>query len=367
MSLSDIQQYEMLENIFNSLSMAVILKDLNNNIIKINQTSAKSLNMAVKDIEGKNCVDIFGESADFFYKDDLEIIRTKKPIIGRMERVMIAEGAARWARTDKVPLFDQEGNVSSIIIVSQDITEQIEAEEQALKLKHLAEVGIRTAEIVHNLKNPLTIAVGNTYLVENLLPKSTPVEKIKKSHSEILNVISDILNSTKTSQNSDERISKVSLCVSKVIEQVEVKKDKKIREYIQIKTDEESWVRMNPSHLQQVLSNLVNNAVEELETKKERYIFFKSKKVGSKVIISITDNGRGIKKENLTKIFKPQYTTKVGDITNYGAGLGLSFAKRMIELYGGKIEVDSELAKGTTFTIILPYAQPTKKSLNKAS
>ena len=104
-----------------------------------------------------------------------------------------------------------------------------------------------------------------------------------------------------------------------------------------------------PNQLNQVFMNILVNAGHAIEDKGDIYI--KTYAKDKKVIIEIKDTGRGIPKENLNRIFDPGFTTKSMGI---GTGLGLSIVYQIIESHNGKIEVESEVGKGTVFKIILP-------------
>lgn len=104
-----------------------------------------------------------------------------------------------------------------------------------------------------------------------------------------------------------------------------------------------------PQKLNQVFMNILVNAAQAIKEKGE--IKIQTKKVGEHVVISISDNGCGIEKENISKIFDPFFTTKeIGK----GTGLGMNIAYNIIEDHKGKIDIKSIVGKGTTFTIILP-------------
>jgi two-component system NtrC family sensor kinase len=112
-------------------------------------------------------------------------------------------------------------------------------------------------------------------------------------------------------------------------------------------------ITSDPSQLQQVFLNIINNAIDAIGKDGEISINTKHLPKNNAIAIEITDNGPGIPKEALNKIFDPFFTTKeVGK----GTGLGLSIAYSIVEKLGGRMMVASEEGKGTTFTIYLPVA-----------
>ncbi|HEX9973867.1 MAG TPA: ATP-binding protein, partial [bacterium] len=112
-------------------------------------------------------------------------------------------------------------------------------------------------------------------------------------------------------------------------------------------------IKADANQLQQVLMNLFVNAVDAIdETGGEIYVSVNNGKLGGMdcITIEVTDYGCGIPQENLSKIFEPFYTTK----GQKGTGLGLAVVWGIVEKHEGKIEVKSEVDKGTTFTLRLP-------------
>jgi two-component system NtrC family sensor kinase len=114
-------------------------------------------------------------------------------------------------------------------------------------------------------------------------------------------------------------------------------------------------IQSDSAHLQQVFLNLLNNAIDALKTRGSGEIRITTHQDGDDIMISVADNGCGIAREHLEKIFLPFFTTKpVGQ----GTGLGLSTCYGIVESLGGKITVTSELKEGTVFTVRLPLAGP---------
>ena len=113
-------------------------------------------------------------------------------------------------------------------------------------------------------------------------------------------------------------------------------------------------IQASPSELQQVLLNLVNNAIDAIE-RPGGTVTVTTRPDGDEVVLEVQDTGKGIPEANLARIFDPFFTTKpVGQ----GTGLGLSICYGIVEKMGGRITVESEIEKGTTFTVFLPREAP---------
>jgi len=109
-----------------------------------------------------------------------------------------------------------------------------------------------------------------------------------------------------------------------------------------------------PAQINQVLLNLLSNAVQAIEHDKGR-ITVRTQALDGRVLVLVEDNGKGITEENLSRIFDPFFTTKpVGQ----GTGLGLAIAHQIIEQHGGLVRVASKRGTGTRFLVALPIAQP---------
>jgi signal transduction histidine kinase len=120
----------------------------------------------------------------------------------------------------------------------------------------------------------------------------------------------------------------------------------------------ESLVYVDEMHFTNVLFNLMENAIKYKRENTPPQLVAKTWNEGENIHISISDNGIGIKKDNLNKIFDRFYRVSTGNIHNVkGFGLGLAYVKKIIEELDGTIKVESEYGTGTTFTITLPYIQ----------
>lgn len=120
----------------------------------------------------------------------------------------------------------------------------------------------------------------------------------------------------------------------------------------------DSTVYVDETHFQNVIFNLMDNAVKYRKQDEPLDIYLRTWNEGSKLILSIRDTGMGIKKENLKKIFEKFYRVHTGNLHDAkGFGLGLAYVKKIVDLHKGVIHVESDYGKGTTFTISLPAIQ----------
>jgi two-component system sensor histidine kinase HydH len=132
-------------------------------------------------------------------------------------------------------------------------------------------------------------------------------------------------------------------------------KDRAAEKNISIQTQNNTRVdeaRIDPDRINQVLLNLYLNAIDSMENGGELKVEISTDRQHREVVIQVSDTGRGIGRENLSKIFEPYFTTK-----STGTGLGLAIAHNIIEAMGGKITVESDKEVGTTFSIIIPFSK----------
>jgi two-component system phosphate regulon sensor histidine kinase PhoR len=120
----------------------------------------------------------------------------------------------------------------------------------------------------------------------------------------------------------------------------------------------ESTIYVDEMHFQNVIFNLLDNAVKYRKPDQPLDVYLKTWNEGDKVCVSVKDTGLGIKKDSLKKIFEKFYRVHTGNVHDVkGFGLGLAYVKKMVDLHNGEIHVDSEFGKGTTFTIKIDYVR----------
>lgn len=231
--------------------------------------------------------------------------------------------------------------------------------EQLSKAERAAFIGMHTAEIAHDMNNPLAVINLNMSLLEAKYPGEKKLETVNKSVEKIISIIRSILQASR--EDNDHKTS--DFCINDVIEselklfeldsffQKQVKVEKNLQQL--------PYFRGQVSHFSRCIGNLIKNAVDSLHGRDKKNLKISTSLLNKDIIIKIEDSGGGIAPENLEKIFDPFFTTKPiksKDGGPTGTGLGLPSVKRMLEGYGGKIEFSSNLEVGTLVTINLPLS-----------
>lgn len=242
--------------------------------------------------------------------------------------------------------------------------------EQLIRATRLAELGEMAAGFAHEINNPLQIMKSEQTLIETIL--SELKEKGELEESEDLTELEDSMNQITLQIDRCARITQAILKFGRKSEPVS--KDLDLGRFIpdviamiskkasvqgitvvhEIRSSTPS-IHGDPAQLQQVLLNLLNNAMDAINnehgSKGGELVVDAGPKDKDKVEILVRDNGCGISPENLKKVFSPFFTTKpIGK----GTGLGLSVCYGIIDSMGGSMTVESEMGVGTTFKIVLP-------------
>lgn len=203
-------------------------------------------------------------------------------------------------------------------------------------------------QVTHEIKNPIAVCKG--YLDMMDVNNSRQVNKyipiIKQEIDRTLTLMNDYLNLTKLTVNKS--VIDISLLLDDVCNAVEALLIGKDIHFMFDIVDDEIFINGDYDRLKQVFINLVKNSVESIDSSKIGVIKLKMV-VNKKVVITLTDNGKGMDKNTLQKVGTAFYTTK-----DRGTGLGVKLSMEIIELHNGKIKYSSKLNEGTTVRIELP-------------
>jgi two-component system NtrC family sensor kinase len=236
---------------------------------------------------------------------------------------------------------------------------------QVIETGRLASIGELAAGIAHEINNPVAIMVQEAGWIDDLLGEGEPCtgENLEEIHRAVGQIRTQgdrckeiTYKLLSFARKTDPAIREVEL--NEVVDEVIGLTSQKTR-YANVHIETElapdlPKIQASPSELQQVLLNLVNNAIDAIE-RPGGTVTVATKASGDEVVLEVRDTGKGIPEANLGRIFDPFFTTKpVGQ----GTGLGLPICYGIVEKMGGRITVESEIEKGTTFTVFIPREAP---------
>jgi two-component system NtrC family sensor kinase len=237
--------------------------------------------------------------------------------------------------------------------LEQQQTEAMAASQDKLRrAERLAAIGTLAAGIAHEINNPLgAILLSAQFALEvreNPESMAESLEQIIDYAQRSKNIIQNVLTFARTENEtkSPEQITRVFEHVRKL--NARETKDASCHMILQ-EANHLPDVVINRTGIEQVFINLVQNAMQA----GAREVQLAAKKDGDRLICAVTDDGRGMSRAEMRRIFDPFYTSRQ---TEGGTGLGLSIVHGIMQSHGGTIEVDSTVGQGTTFTLTLPLS-----------
>ncbi len=248
---------------------------------------------------------------------------------------------------------------------------RLEALEKLRHTERLATLGRLSAGMAHELGTPLNVIAGRAKLIagQDLPPEDVArsARIIGEQAERMTAIMRQLLDFARRGNPRTNRVD-IEALAAKVVEMLHPVASKQQAQLTLVPAAEPLAVAADPSQLQQVLTNLVMNALQALAPDGHVELRFatrtslpaeaENKADGPWAVIAIQDNGSGIAPEDLPHLFDPFFTTKeVGQ----GTGLGLSIAYGIVEEHGGWIGVDSQPGEGSCFSIYLPLAVPGKE------
>ena len=259
------------------------------------------------------------------------------------------DGKVYWVDSTIVPFQSHEGRTTHFLSLSHDITERKRSEEVLHQQDKLAAVGQLAAGVAHEIRNPLTSMKGYTEFLHSEEEDPTRIEYfdiILDEIDRVNQIVEEFLVLAKP-QSVNLETKNIIPIIKNVLSLMEFDARKKNVTLYFDSVDDYILVRCDENRLKQVFLNFVKNGMEAMPNGGNIKVIIELK--DNEVQISIEDTGVGISPDRLKKLGEPFYTTK-----KTGNGLGLMVSFKIIEGHKGRIVVESEVNKGTTFNILLP-------------
>lgn len=225
---------------------------------------------------------------------------------------------------------------------------------EIIQAEKMSTLGYLSAGMAHEIRNPLN-SIGLYVQLVKGCPDETErlecLEKIEQEIKRIDGILRKLMDAVKRPRFHLRQVS-INEVIDSAIElfrsRMEMHRVRLNREYRKIPPP----IQADPLELEQIFTNLFVNSIEEMTDGGVLGVMLEQD--DDKIVVRVSDTGKGIPRENVSKVFDPFFTTKTS-----GTGLGLSVVLRIVRTYNGKIEVESEEGKGTVFTVFLPIPSTT--------
>ncbi|MDT0690007.1 response regulator [Salegentibacter sp. F188] len=340
-------------------------------ILKVNKNFLNSIGYSKEELLEKQHSILLNEEQKEDYCNFWQELKKGKSRGGRFMR-RHKNGSEVWFQATYNPILDLDDEVIKVIKIAQDITAEINAQKEIQKAKETAEsLNVHKdnfiANVSHEIRTPIHAILGFTELLleqESIEGKLNYLKSIKTAGDNLLFIINDILDLSKIDAGiieMDYSVFDLKQVVRNVFSILHLKaKQKEIALTYEFQEQVPQYLVGDKNRLTQILINLLGNAIKFTAQGSVKLGIGLQGSTGTKdrgyVEFTVTDTGIGIAEEKLDKIFQRFSQADEAISRKFGGtGLGLNISKQLIEKQDGSIEVSSEIGKGSTFKVVIPY------------
>ena len=352
-------------------------KALIDNMIDVVFTADNQLNISSINPAGQRVFEYSDEEIidlnfyDLIHELDREKIRNcfnvsftnhRKFIEGLEFRIRTGNGITKDIQLNAIADYDKSGNMVQIESVVRDITARKDFEQKLFQIEKLNALGLMSSGFAHDFNNVLATILGYLDIAKTelegagvqVLDTLKIIEKAARDGATVVDKIQQFSRIKLESERAEEVVDLheiIDEALAFTMPRWKIEAQSKGIEYEIIKngfTTAKYHVKFNPAELREVIVNIINNGIDAMPNGGK--IEFSAKEESENVVISISDNGVGIKEEAKGRMFDPFFTTKGAN----RSGLGMSLSQSVMTRYGGKIIVDTYLDNGTTIHLRIP-------------
>jgi len=368
------QREEKFRTIFDQSVQLMGVLDTDGNVLEVNRVAIDIAGTAESDLVGKP----FWECPWWNYSQALQdrlrdaVLKGARGEPTHFETMHpTPEGEERFIEFSLLPVIDVDGNIMFLVPMGNDITERKRMEQEIIAAKEKAEDATRAkseflANMSHEIRTPMNAVIGMSHLAlkTELTPKQQDyLNKILSSANSLLGIINDILDFSKIEAGKlDMEATEFNLddVLDNLANLVTVKAQEKENLEVLFATAQEvpRFLVGDPLRLGQVLINLANNAVKftdsgEIVVSTE---LLKQDEAGLTLKFSVRDTGIGMTEDQIGRLFQSFSQADTSTTRKFGGtGLGLSISKRLVNMMGGEIWVESEPGQGATFSFTAKF------------
>ena len=336
--------------ILDTATDAVLIIDENHKIALFNNAAKNIFGYSRSEVLGKDLDILIPSQEGYHYRFLKNFLESRSPKTrGRtLHLKALRKGGEEFPVEIGLSKFEMEGDFTFTAII-RDITTQKELEKQVLQSERLAAVGRTVAHVAHEIKNPLMIIGGFSQQIIKDLTDEKAIKKLELISGEVERLekmVASLGDLTKIYKLTKRPLDINSLALDVMEVMSEIYPQKKYLLKTELCPDLKS-ISCDPDKIKQVFMNIISNGIEAMEDGGTITISTKNRADG--IEIHTSDEGIGIREEDLLRIFEPFYTTR-----EKGSGLGLPISYNIVQAHKGEIKAFSMPGKGTTFVIRLP-------------
>ncbi|MCE5328643.1 MAG: response regulator [Planctomycetaceae bacterium] len=354
----------LLQNVMDNANALVYVKSAQGRYLMVNRTWLDQLQIPESKVLGRSDPEVWpAKLAAEFVENDAKVRSSMEPL--SFEEVVLVRGEERIFLSNKFPLLNPDGSFFGTGGVSADITDLKRMEDALRQAIAKAEEATRAkssflANMSHEIRTPMNAIIGLAYLALKTPLNAKQHDYLTKIHNagtSLLSIINDILDFSKIEagkldlETTDFRLDDVIGAVTAVTAQKA--HDKELELLADVAADVPEQLSGDPLRLQQILINLVNNAVKFTQRGEIQVKIELLNRAGKKVQLqcSVRDTGIGMTREQSAKLFQPFSQADMSTTRKHGGtGLGLTICRRLVDMMGGQIWLESQPGKGSTFS-----------------
>jgi two-component system, sensor histidine kinase and response regulator len=358
------KERNLLRTLIDTLPDYIFIKNSDRESVLSNLAHARAAGLDPHTLIGKHARDNFPpELAAQFEDDDLKVLRDGESLINVERASVDGEGNLTTMLTTKVPLKTEDGKVVGLIGVSRDIRDRQEAIKKQMQLEIERGRVVWLEQLIRNLshdqRTPMTIMRSSLYLLQKTEDAAKRAEYVQRIEAQLMHLEQSGENMESLARlelgSGSLRLTacNVSAIVPDVVTASAAAMDEKQHTLTLQLADELPPVLADRVELMRAIKHLLTNAIHY--THAGGSITITTRQEGERVALDVSDNGIGISQQDLPHVFNAFYRAdKARGLDTGGSGLGLTIVKRVIELLGGEVRIESELGKGTQVTLLLP-------------
>jgi PAS domain S-box-containing protein len=399
----------LLTSLMRNIPDNIFFKDCDGRYLRINRAMADRFGLeSSADAVGMTARDFFDKDySDRIKRDEEQIIKSGKPVVGEEELVDWPDGSQTWVSVIQMPIREEDGTIAGLFGLTHDISDQKLAQQVMQEARDAAEAASEAksnflANMSHEIRTPMNAIIGMTELVldTSLQPSQREyLSMVQESGESLLSVINDILDFSKIEAGRlklDPRPFSMRENIGDTLKLLAVRAHRgQIEVACHMGPDVPEFLTGDAGRLRQVVINLVGNAIKFTEngevvvdvsnctsefgagpgsvsvrpasSDSAESSAYEAAAESLWLHFQVRDTGVGIVKEKLQRIFEAFEQADTSMTRRYeGTGLGLAISSRLVELMGGRIWVESEVGEGSTFHFTVQFEPAPEAFLNQA-